>query len=465
MGIINKEIKEGLGKLSKINANFLEFVEKNPESLKRSNFKDLLGLDIGPANLQPWPIFINQQTKNQFKEASVNVFNIIKTIPQRLFSNSIEKISRYFEIPQEDAEYHLIGVNDHYLKNLLARGDFILSPSGLKCVEYNITAALGGWHVAILEPFYLNTPITAKFLKEYQVKIRSKNLISTLFEHLFNSAVERFSLYDELNIAIVSAGTIIEVTAEQSRERIFLNQIYRNVLQHKGNGMRGEVIYCDFPHFSIENDCIFYRGKRIHVLLERCHGDLPLEIVEIFEKGNVLLYNGHITWLLSSKLNFAALSENEDSDLFTLKEREIIKKYIPWTRKLVPGEVTWERTKYDMYDLVLSLQTKLVIKPSIGLGGVEVHVGRFTPEVQWRGLVKYAIQDRTWLVQEYVESIPYLFQYGTDGCTKHHGIWGLFVFGSSYVDGFLRILPVESSGGVINTMQGASKTLIFEVED
>jgi hypothetical protein len=468
MGIIRKEIKEELGKLSKMNANFLDFVEKNPESLKQYDYDDLLeliNLGIKPAELQPWPIFINQQTINQFKDVSINIFNIIKSIPQRLFSNSVEKISRYYETSQEKIEYHLTGVNEDNLKNLLGRGDFILSPPGLKCIEYNVTAHLGGWQVAILEPFYLNTPIISKFLKEYQVKTRNKNLISILFEHLFNSAVERFSHYDELNIAIVSPGTVIETTVEESGERIFLNQLYGNILQHKGNGLKGEVIFCDLSHLTIENDCIFFKSKPVHVLLERYHGEIPLEIAGILKKGNFLLYNGPITWLLSNKLNHAVLSENEDSEVFTSKERDIIKKHIPWTRKLVPGEVTWRTTKYNLYDLVLLQQENLVIKPSIGLGGENVYIGRCTPKTLWKDIVKLVIQKRTWLVQEYIDSLPYPFQHGIYGCTEHKVIWGLFVFGSQYTGGFLRILPTENTQEVINTRQGATKTVIFEVED
>jgi hypothetical protein len=468
MELIRKEIKEECGKLSKMNTNFLDFVEKNLESLKQYDYDDLfelIKLGIEPTELQPWPIFINQKTKNQFNEVGINVFNIIKSIPQRLFSNNVEKISRYYEASQEKIEYHLTGVNDDYLKNLIGRGDFILSPSGLKCIEYNVTAHLGGWQVAILEPFYSNTPIISKFLKEHQVKIRNKNLISILFEHLLNSAVERFPHCDELNIAIVSSGTITETTVEKSGERIFLNQIYGNVLQQKGNGLRGEVYFCDFPHLTIENDCIFCGSKPVHVLLERYHGDIPRRIVEIFKKGNFLLYNGPMTWLLANKLNHAVLSENEDSEVFTSKERDIIKEHIPWTRKLVPGEVTWGTRKYNLYDLLLSHQEKLVIKPSTGVGGEEVYVGRRIPKAQWRDSVNSAIQNRTWLVQEYVESLLYPFQNGIYGCTEHHGVWGLFIFGSQYAGGFLRILPAENTKEVINTRQGATKTVIFEVED
>ncbi|MGD2085686.1 MAG: hypothetical protein PVH61_05825 [Candidatus Aminicenantes bacterium] len=465
MEIIKKDIKEQLGKLSKMNVSFLDFVEKNPGSLKQSNFKDLL--ELGYDNLQPWPIFINQQTKNQFIEAGVDVFNIIKSIPQRLFSNCAEKISRYYEIPQKEIENNLTGINDNFLKNLLARGDFILSPSGLKCVEYNVTVNLGGWHVAFFELLYAKNPIISKFLEGYNVKIRNTNLISILFDHLVDAAVEGIESYneDELNIAIVSPGALIEGAAEEAGIRMFVNQIYGEVLQDKSTGMRGEIIFCDFSHLTIEKDCIFCQNKRIHVLLEMYHGDVPPEILEVFKKGNVLLHNGPITGLLSNKLNQAVLSENEDSEAFTSTERDIIKKYIPWTRKLVPREIMWGTTKYNLYDFVLSHQKKLVIKSSTGIGGDAVYIGRFTPIPQWKDVVDSAIQNRSWVVQEFVETLPYSFQWGTDGCAEHQGVWGLFVFGTTYAGGFLRVLPADNTKGVINTHQGATKTVVFEVED
>jgi len=69
------------------------------------------------------------------------------------------------------------------------------------------------------------------------------------------------------------------------------------------------------------------------------------------------------------------------------------------------------------------------------------------------------------VVQEYTESYPYLFQSGTNGCIEHHAIWGLLVFGTRYAGGYLRILPKENGKGVINTYQGAEKTVIVEVDE
>jgi hypothetical protein len=453
-------------KLSACSAKFLEFVKDNPQTLKHSNFHDVLHPNFEAGPTQAWPVFINRETKHEMEEASISIFNLIRTIPQRLFSHEMESISWYYRIPADLVKIQLDGVNDEHLANLLGRGDFIFSPSGLKCVEYNISSSIGGWQVAVLEPLYLKTPIISKFLQEYQVKTINKSLTAILLEHLLVSALKKFSpgsRCNEINIAIALPN--YSKSADQIMIEKNFNRQYNQILQLKYSHLQGEAIICDFRHFNIEDECIFYENKRIKVLLEFCQGDVPPEILEIFKKGNILLCNGPITGLLGDKLNLAVLSQSEDSDLFTLQEKEIIKKYIPWTRRLTAGKTRFGAETFDLQDFVLSHREKLVIKSAKGQGGDEVHIGRYTPRPQWEILIKNAAEEMNWVVQEYIESSPYLFQSGINGCTEHHAIWGLFVFGSRYGGGFLRILPKEAGKGVINTHQGAEKTVIFEVDE
>ena len=139
--IVNEEILKTQESLSKVNIDFLEFVEKNPNTLKRSSFK-LLELNDHLFTLQPWPTFINKKTRETFKDASLKLWTLIQGIPKRVFNNDPDKISKYFEIPVKVIELQLEGITDDHIKNLVARGDFIFSPTGLKCLEYNVSVNL-----------------------------------------------------------------------------------------------------------------------------------------------------------------------------------------------------------------------------------------------------------------------------------------------------------------------------------
>ncbi|MCP5106467.1 MAG: hypothetical protein GY950_23990, partial [bacterium] len=152
---ITKEIKETEARLSAVNLDFLQFVRENPECLDRSNFK-LLELNDDLFTLQPWPTFLNRENRNRFRVVSQEMWRLIKSIPRRVFGHDFRRMSRFYEIPQNSIEQQFEGVTDEHLENLLGRGDFILSSSGLKCLEYNFSASLGGWQVPIWESLYLN---------------------------------------------------------------------------------------------------------------------------------------------------------------------------------------------------------------------------------------------------------------------------------------------------------------------
>ena len=466
MEIINEKILKYLQGLSRVNIDFIEFIKKNPEALKRSSFSQLKNYELAVDKLQPWPTFVSRQVRTQLQEAGTAVFHLVRQIPQRLFNNNPQKLAAYFGMPAEYIQLQLESIKNRHLENLLARGDFIFPATGLKCIEYNVTAAIGGLELPLLESIYLDNPIIAKFFQENQLKNNNNNQYVILLQHLLTAAKEKFpnENHREINIAFTlpeykRTGYLLEVEA-------YLNQVYHQVCRDHHNPTEGTVIICDFSHLTTGKDAVFFNGKRIHILVEMYHGDVPRNIFFSSLLGNVMLYNGPVTQLLSNKLTQALLSENENTGVFNPKESEWIKAYIPWTRRIVPGKVTFAAGTFQLEDFLHTRREQLVIKPVRELGGKDVCVGRFTPAGQWEKVVKRALGDETgnWIAQEYIEPAAHLYQYGDQGCAEHQVIWGVFIFGTAYGGGFLRIMPYENTNGVINTRQGATKTIIFEVE-
>lgn len=463
------EPSESHGKSSTVNSTFLAFVEKNPWSLNRSSADELLKLNFDAGSLQPWPAFADPHTASQLREAGTAVFDLIRSIPERLFDNDLERLSKYYNIPADTLKVYLEDWNGNHLKTLIGRGDFIFSPSGLKCIEYNVSGGLGGWQVALLEPIYLQTPAVAAYLRESGLKVRNKNLFASLFRHLAVSALDKFTapaIGYEVNIAI---AVMDFDSIKNSFQHVVTtaNQIYAGVLSQLDKRLKGEILFCDFHHLHKDDDRLFCRAnaKQVHALVEMNHGDDPPWILDVFKSGNLLLYDGPITRVFSDKEIFALLSEHQESDFFNAEEREAIRKYIPWTRRIVHGETCYENGKVTLKDIILSRKNDLVMKPMAGMGGEWVFIGRNTHEAEWRELVRIALRDGGWLIQELIESSTYMFQYGENGMAEHHAVWGLFVFGSQYAGGFLRVMPEKDSHGVINTKQGAEKTVILEIEE
>ena len=464
---ISKDLYAVHKNLSACSAAFLEFVKDNPESLIRSSFP-ALEIDYHHIRLQSWPTFIDKKTKEEIGEVGVKVCNLIKSVPRRFFSNDPTRVSQYYEISEHMARIMLDGVDETHIDNLLGRGDFIFSPSGLKCLEYNIAGNIGGWEAEIWMPLYLKTPILSRFLQQYKYKEKliNENFLSIFLTHLIRTALDKFPGSTEcsvINTAFVSRTQVVDQGVLS-----YLNRLYDNIVQLRGRNTRlkGRIILCDYHDLEVVDDVVFYKGEPVHVLVERYGGIVPPAFTKVFKKGNVIIYNGPISGLMSNKFNLAVLSENRDSHIFTPEEREIIKKHIPWTRKISPGETTFAGKKVNLEDFILSHREQLVVKPSIGFGGKEVYIGKNMDETRWREIVKSAVRRKVWLVQELVESNPYLYQTGVNGCAPHHAVWGFFVFGSRYAGGWVRVIPVHGKGqGVINTSRGAEESVIFEIDE
>jgi len=448
--------------LSNCSLKFLEFVKEDPGRLTRSNYNGLETPDPKWV-LQPWPTFVGPHMANELREASTSVFTIIKSLLRRFFSYDAEKISRYYEIPMDITQYFLYGVSDEHINNLLARGDFIISPSGLKCIEFNVSSNLGGAQLPVWETMLVKIPVIAEFLRRYHINIINKNLLSILMEHIISITRRSIPIDDELNvvIAFTESGQYIA----DPREHAYANQLFQEILQQRYNPLKGEAIFCDYSKLKMEDEHLYYQDKEVHFLLEFNNGTAPFRMRIAHEKGNTLIYNGLVTQLVSNKLNIALMSEHQDSDIFTPQERETIKKYIPWTRKVKDGETTYNNQKIKLEDFIISNREQLVLKPGEGLGGVDVYLGYTTPEYQWRQAVEKAFQKKNWLVQERVDSYPFLYQYGKKGYAEHNAVWGTFVFGNQYGGSWLRIQPRKHPIGIINIAQQAEITILFEVEE
>jgi hypothetical protein len=477
---ITDELIRSHNELSETSTRFLDYAGKNPDMLQRANFQPLLAYNNELYKLQPWPTFIDQYKKSEIQDLSVKLFDLHKRIIRRFFQDDPQKVSQYYEIPPGIADYFLSGLTNNSMDRFLARGDFVFSPKGIKCIEYNIAASLGGLEAMSWEKASLTLRPVSKFLREYRVNVKNKNLIHLLFSHYIKNAREVFpgDELEEINIAFVLSE--YRVKDGEDRRQLFLDYLYKQFLQTDYEKLKGCVVFCGYDHLTVRPDGVYYKDIRVHCIHEYHGGFVVDELLEPARKNKVLIYNGAGSGLLSNKLNLALLSEHGESDIFNAGEKETIRKYVPWTRKVEPG----------LADFIRSNRENLVMKSAMGYGGFGVHVGRFTPEDQWRRLLDTAIQPGgsrdipikrpisekrwkellqlsgqkgNWLVQEYIQSHPYGYQAGPNGWAEHDAIWGFFLFGSQYAGGWVRVMAREKTRGVINCHQGAEISVIFEV--
>jgi hypothetical protein len=460
---IEEDIIQSHGKLSRCSVQFLDFIRSNPDSRKRANF-NLPGMRDDPEKIQPWPTFINRKMREELKKANHEVCCLIKTLPQRLFANNAEAMARYYEIPREIVQYQLEGSNTQHLENLLARGDFILSPHGLKCLEFNITGHLGGWQAAYTESLLLNNSIISKFFHEYGVRTVNENIMTVLFRHIIEAVFSHFGA-NTAEINTLFAFMQKPRWREDSVMDKHLKNLYRSALTQKRSTLRGELQFGGYMEPKLKDGHLFYDGTKLHALIDLNHGRINHESFNAFLLNKLCLFNGPITYILANKLNLALLSEHENDDIFNKREQEIIKNFVPWTRKMAAGTTTYRSGKIELDQFVRDHKDKLVLKPGDSIAGQDVHIGKYTSNEDWLSLVKRALGERKWVVQEYLKSLPFLYQWGDNGYSRHNVVWGVFMFGPNYGGAFVRTLPQDNQKGIINTRQGAMRSVVFEVEE
>jgi hypothetical protein len=448
--------------LSQTNMRFLSFAEGNPESCKPANYK-ILELNDEIFHLQPWPTFINREAKESFGEAGVKVFDLHKALLPRLFQYDPVKISEFYEIPLAAAKLQLEGVGDAHLQQLVSRGDFILSHSGLKCIEFNVTPNLGGWQVPVWESLYLNNPIIQQFLKENRVTTKNENLLYLLLEHVLDACFDKVPPdQGQWNIALVVKG-FRETTVTSTG--IYLNNLYRRLWQNRNGTTTGQLFLCDYQDLKVKDQYLYYKKNRIQTVIEMYLGLVTPGVLNVFKADHICLLNGPVTELLSNKLNLALLSDYEKYGIFTPEEIKVIDRYIPWSRKTVPGRTVFKGEKVDLENFILENRETLILKPAIGLGGENIWIGQRTSAADWENAVNKAFNERKWMVQEWIEPLPGVYLAG-ENCMDHHDlVLGIFVFGNRYGGAWVRIMPKKSSKGIINCHQGAAVSVIFEVEE
>lgn len=444
--------------LPRPHARFLEFIARQPGGLDPAAFSVLRQKDsVMRHPMEAWPFFIGKEQIAALGRAAVQVAGIASSIPRRVFELDPDRLAEFYRLPRE-----LVGLTAPLLADsrgidgAIGRGDFILTPSGLKCCEVNMAGNLGGNELGDWTERYLREPLVVRFLAEEGLVPSYTDPPRVLFHHLFDEAEERGLPADgRLNAAMLVSPTTPEWRGHFER-------IWRSVLAGRGGSAAGELVICDDAELRERSGHLFHRDLRIDVVVDARSGIVGRDVFLALQAGTVRAYNGPATPLLSDKLNLALMSELEGSGLFTEDERRVIRDHVPWTRRVEDGFVDFEDERVYLPDLLAGARERLVLKHSLSSQGSDVHAGLFTPLPRWDELVRAALDEGIWIVQEFMPParLPFLLPEG--GAADHDVVWGLYIIGERYGGGFLRVQPAGLAG-VINSARGALCTPIIEV--
>ena len=334
-----------------------------------------------------------------------------------------------------------------------SRLDAYLSDGGFQFLEYNAESPAGIGDQMQLEKVLFEFEHMKAFLRSHAHwrPEPHKRLLRALFDAYrdWGGKEERphIAIVDWKGVATESEFRVLkEYFAAEGYQAIIADP--RDLTYSSGRLRSGD--------FDID---IVYKRVIIHEFLERCTENHPL--ARAYADGRVCMASSFRTKVAHKKAAFAILSDPRYSHFFTDQEVEMLRRHIPWTRRVKPGCTTFENAERDLMNIIRHERERLVLKPNDDYGGHGVFIGWETAQEKWEQALSLALE-RPYVVQERVPvrkiTIPSL----ADGVRLEEMFvdFNPFLFNNQVEGALIRL----SSSSLLNVSSGGGQTALLVLE-
>ncbi len=205
---------------------------------------------------------------------------------------------------------------------------------------------------------------------------------------------------------------------------------------------------------------ILYKRVVINEFLERSNEHHPL--ARAYADGRVCVADSFRTKIPHQKAGFAMLSDPRYAHLFAPDEIEVMRRHIPWTRRVERGMTTFEGSEHDMLALIRAEQKRLVLKPNDDYGGHGVFIGWETGAEGWERAILLALE-HPYVVQERVPIKKVQIPTFTDQVRMEEMFidFNPFLFDNEPEGALVRL----SSSSLLNVTAGGGQTALLVLEN
>ena len=412
-----------------------------------------LGLLHGDRPTCPFlrPHILSRSQYDEIAAASETIAGAFEKLVARALNDDV----LMSELGLTSAEEKMARIDPGYRRLCVtSRLDAYLTDAGFQFLEFNAENPAGISDQMQLEKILFKLPHMKTFLREHEHW--SPRPHERLLESLLQVYREWGGVEERPQIAIVDWEGVSTASEFEVLKQYFESAghptaiIDPRALEYDGKQLSG-------ARFRVD---VLYKRVIIHEFLERSAADHPL--ARAYSDGNICMANSFRTKVAHKKAGFAVLSDPRYSDLFTADELDLIRRHIPWTRRVGEGTTSFAGADGDLVEIIKSERERLVLKPNDDYGGHGVVIGWETTPEDWNDSIANAVA-RDYVVQERVAvkkvSIPALAErVETEEMLVD---FNPFLFHNRVEGGLVRL----STSSLCNVSSGGGQTALLVLED
>ncbi|MGA2095035.1 MAG: hypothetical protein ABSH39_01935 [Candidatus Acidiferrum sp.] len=400
------------------------------------------------------PFFLSPEDEERVRSVS----ETIADLGERVVTAALEDKHLFAQFHLRPEEERLARLPVGYGRaSTASRLDAFLLPDSLKFAEYNGESPAGAGYAETLAEIFRELPVMAKFAANWEV--HTYPLSAKLLDALMMSYVDWGGSASPPQIAIVDWFGVPTWSEFE-------------ILQARFEKMGVPTLIADPKELRFDGTKLTARGKKIDFVYRRvlindivAKPDECAALVKAYAANAVCVANTFRCKIPHVKAFFAVLTDEQNGALFSLDERELIRRHIPWTRIVADVKTSHYGQPVELLAYISRERENLVLKPSDEYGGSGVTLGWETDESAWDTAIGRALsaKDGAWIVQERIpirrEVFPYIADIGKVDYRDMLVDFAPYLFRGKLA-GFLTRL---SATGLANVTSGGGQVPAFRV--
>ncbi|PYS96183.1 MAG: hypothetical protein DMF65_13315 [Acidobacteria bacterium] len=410
-------------------------------------------LIFGGRRLSPYlrPHFVTESDFARVTRVCETVWSAI----QKVKDAAVEDERIVDELGLTDVERELVLIDPGYRAvSPTARLDSFLTADAYSFVELNGESPAGIAYADAAYEIFTRLPVMQRFAERFH--LRRFNGRPLLLKTLL-AAYREFAgagAKDKPSIAIVDLKGL-------PTQKEF--ELFREFFESAGH----TAAICSPDELEFSNGRLRFGEFEIDIVYKRLlvNEYLPImneqpALLEAYRARAVCLVNNFRSKIIHKKALFAVLTDERHARLFTPEEREVIRRHVPWTRKVRDEKTERDGETIDLLEFISLNSDRLVLKPNDDYGGHGIYIGWNNDAAAWDEALRSALANGDYLVQERVptarETFPALAEDGSVFYAEQLVDLDPLLFNGKVGSAFTRLsftelANVSSGGGMVPT--------------